>query len=154
MFLQTSPTRLSHQPAAMVMDMNVVPESIPVKHFTHHQYAPLLDSDPYPPHHSCAVCSAGTSSALDLHKFYAGPQFAPACEVSLKSTCIYTKIMKLTEIPPFKVCPCLTSSFNDLQANKLRLSQFKIILSLVLKSAGPQRSLKWRSHCNLGYHQH
>ncbi|XP_023703030.1 uncharacterized protein LOC111862122 isoform X2 [Cryptotermes secundus] len=74
MFLQTPPTRFSHQPAAMV------PESIPATHLTDHAYAQLFDSEPYSPHYSCPVFSPGTSSALDLRRFSAGPQATPTYE--------------------------------------------------------------------------
>jgi hypothetical protein len=113
MFLQTSSARVSHQPTAVVIDMSQVPESIPMTHFTHPHHAPLLYSKPYAPCHLSAVCSAGTSSALDLQKLFPGPQFAPTCDVSPKTFCIYTKLIKLTGFPLYKVCSCLTASFND-----------------------------------------
>ncbi|XP_069697894.1 E3 ubiquitin-protein ligase RNF38 isoform X2 [Periplaneta americana] len=87
-FLQTSQAGVSHQPTAVVVDVNQVPVSIPVTLPHHHHPALSLYSGPPPPPHLTAVCSAGTSTACQLHGLYACPQFPPTCQVPQFGNCM------------------------------------------------------------------
>lgn len=113
-FLQSSPTGVAHQPTTVVMEVSQVPVSIPVTLSHHHHHALSLYSGPPPPPHLSAVCSAGTSSACQLHGLYAGPQFTPTCQVSLKTTILKAQqtvqeksafvVFFLLSLPERKVC--------------------------------------------------
>ncbi|PNF15292.1 hypothetical protein B7P43_G00996 [Cryptotermes secundus] len=100
-FLQSSPTGVSHQPTTVVMEVSQVPVSIPVTLSHHHHHALSLYSGPPPPPHLSAVCSAGTSTACQLHGLYAGPQFTPTCQVPQFGNCVPHHHHHHQSYPPF-----------------------------------------------------
>jgi len=129
-FMQTSQAGVSHQPTAVVMDVNQVPVSIPVTLSHHHHHTLSLYSGP--PHLS-AVCSAGTNTACQLHGLYAGPQFPPTCQVSLKTTTFIFDVCTRKELFTFVFWVSAQWEMKlVIEGNHCRGFEIKLVLSDVM----------------------